>query len=119
MLKTMKPGAVIVDIAIDQGGCCETSHPTTHAEPTYVVDGIVHYCVANMPGAVARTSTFALNNATLPFAIALANKGWKKALQDDPHLRAGLNVHDGKLTCEPVAVAHGLPYTPVESVLAD
>ena len=119
MLKTMKPGAVIVDIAIDQGGCCETSHATTHAEPTYVVDGIVHYCVANMPGAVARTSTFALNNATLPFAIALANKGWKKALQDDPHLRAGLNVHDGKLTCEPVAVAHGLPYTPVESVLAD
>ena len=119
MLKTMKPGAVIVDIAIDQGGCCETSHATTHAEPTYVVDGIVHYCVANMPGAVARTSTFALNNATLPFAIALANKGWKKALQDDPHLRAGLNVHDGKLTCQPVAVAHGLRHTPVDEVLLD
>src|SRR6478609_12231058 len=96
MLKTMKPGAVIVDIAIDQGGCCETSKPTTHSHPTYVVDGIVHYCVANMPGAVARTSTFALNHATLPFTLALADKGWK-ALNDDPHLRAGLNVHDGKL----------------------
>ena len=118
MLKTMRPGAVIVDIAIDQGGCCETSKPTTHSHPTYVVDGIVHYCVANMPGAVARTSTFALNHATLPFALALADKGWVKALKDDPHLRAGLNVHDGKLTCEPVAAAHGLPYTPAESVLA-
>ena len=102
MLKTMRPGAVIVDIAIDQGGCCETSKPTTHSHPTYVVDGIVHYCVANMPGAVARTSTFALNHATLPFALALADKGWVKALKDDPaparrpqrarrqaHLRAG------------------------------
>jgi len=118
MLSTMRPGSVIVDIAIDQGGCCETSHATTHADPTYVVDGVVHYCVANMPGAVARTSTFALNNATLPFALALADKGWKQALSDDPHLRAGLNVHDGKLTCEPVAVAHGLAYTPAESVLA-
>ena len=117
MLKTMKPGAVIVDIAIDQGGCCETSRATTHADPTYVVDGVVHYCVANMPGAVARTSTFALNNATLPFALALADKGWKRALQADPHLRAGLNVHEGKLTCEPVAIAHGRPYTPAESVL--
>jgi alanine dehydrogenase len=117
MLKTMRPGAVIVDIAIDQGGCCETSKPTTHSHPTYVVDGIVHYCVANMPGAVARTSTFALNHATLPFALALADKGWVKALKDDPHLRAGLNVHDGKLTCEPVAAAHGLAYTPAESVL--
>ena len=117
MLKTMKPGAVIVDIAIDQGGCCETSKPTTHDNPTYVVDGVVHYCVANMPGAVARTSTFALNNATLPFAIALADKGWKQALNDDPHLRAGLNVHAGKLTCEPVATAHGLPWVSAESVL--
>jgi alanine dehydrogenase len=108
---------VIVDVAIDQGGCCETSHATTHSNPTYVVDGIVHYCVANMPGAVARTSTFALNHATLPFALALADKGWVKALKDDPHLRAGLNVHEGKLTCEPVAAAHGLAYTPAESVL--
>ncbi len=103
MLSTMKPGSVIVDVAIDQGGCCETSKPTTHSDPTYVVDGVVHYCVANMPGAVARTSTFALNNATLPFALALADKGWRQALKDDVHLRAGLNVHDGKVTCEPVA----------------
>ena len=117
MLSTMKPGAVIVDIAIDQGGCCETSKPTTHSNPTYVVDGVVHYCVANMPGAVARTSTFALNNATLPFALALADKGWRQALKDDVHLRNGLNVHDGKLTCQPVAEAHGLPYTPAETVL--
>jgi len=113
----MKTGAVIVDVAIDQGGCVETSHATTHADPTYVVDGVVHYCVANMPGAVARTSTFALNNATLPFALALANKGWKQALIDDAHLRDGLNVCAGKLTCEPVAQAHGLPYTRAESVL--
>jgi alanine dehydrogenase len=118
MLKTMKPGAVIVDVAIDQGGCCETSRATTHSHPTYVVDDIVHYCVANMPGAVARTSTFALNNATLPFALALADKGWRQALKDDIHLRAGLNVHDGKITCKPVAEAHGLGYTSAESVLA-
>jgi alanine dehydrogenase len=117
MLSTMRPGAVIVDVAIDQGGCCETSRPTTHSHPTYVVDGVVHYCVANMPGAVARTSTFALNHATLPFALALADKGWRDALADDPNLRAGLNVHDGKVTCEPVAAAHGLPYFPPESVL--
>ena len=96
MLRTMKPGAVIVDIAIDQGGCAETSKPTTHSHPTYVVDGVVHYCVANMPGAVARTSTFALNNATLPFTLALADKGWRKALADDAHLRAGLNVCEGQ-----------------------
>ena len=118
MLATMRPGAVIVDVAIDQGGCCETSRPTTHSNPTYVVDGIVHYCVANMPGAVARTSTFALNHATLPFTLALADKGWRKALADDPHLRAGLNVQDGKVTCEPVAAAHGLPFVSAESVLA-
>ncbi len=117
MLSTMRPGAVIVDVAIDQGGCCETSRPTTHSDPTYVVDGIVHYCVANMPGAVARTSTFALNHSTLPFALALADKGWRKALADDPYLRAGLNVHDGKVTCKPVASAHGLPYVPAESMI--
>jgi alanine dehydrogenase len=117
MLATMRPGSVIVDIAIDQGGCCETSKPTTHSDPTYVVDGVVHYCVANMPGAVARTSTFALNNATLPFALALADKGWRRALSEDAHLAAGLNVHEGLITCEPVAQAHGLAYTPVERVL--
>ena len=117
MLKTMKPGSVIVDVAIDQGGCVETSHATTHADPTYVVDGVVHYCVANMPGAVARTSTFALNSVTLPFTLALADKGWREALAQDPYLRDGLNVCEGKLTCEPVAEAHGLPYTSAESVL--
>jgi alanine dehydrogenase len=117
MLKTMKQGSVIVDVAIDQGGCAETSRPTTHAEPTYVVDGVVHYCVANMPGAVARTSTFALNNATLGGALALADKGWRKALTDDPHLRAGLNVALGKVTCQPVAQAHGMAWTPAEEVL--
>ena len=96
MVATMKPGSVIVDIAIDQGGCCETSRPTTHSDPTYVVDGVVHYCVTNMPGAVARTSTFALNNATLPFVLALADKGLKAAMAADSHLRAGLNVHAGR-----------------------
>ena len=91
----------MVDVAIDQGGCFETSHPTTHSDPTYVVDGVVHYCVANMPGGVPRTSTFALNNATLPFVLALADKGWRHALADDPHLRDGLNVAFGKVTCRP------------------
>ena len=114
MVKTMKPGSVIVDVAIDQGGCVETSKATTHSAPTYVVDGVVHYCVANMPGAVARTSTFALNNVTLPFAVALADKGWKKALGQDAHLRNGLNVCEGKVTCAPVAEAHGLPYVKAE-----
>jgi alanine dehydrogenase len=109
MVGRMKRGAVLVDVAIDQGGCFETSRPTTHDAPTYVVDGIVHYCVANMPGAVARTSAFALNNATLPFAIALADKGWKKALADDVHLRHGLNVCLGEVTYE--AVARTLGYT--------
>jgi alanine dehydrogenase len=119
MLATMKQGAVIVDVCIDQGGCCETSRPTTHSHPTYIVDGIVHYCVANMPGAVARTSTFALNNATLPFTLALADKGWKKALTEDPHLRAGLNIHGGLLTCQPVAEAHGMKWVPAEKVIGD
>ncbi|MDI5932281.1 alanine dehydrogenase [Halomonas kalidii] len=108
MLADMKPGSVLVDVAIDQGGCFETSHATTHAEPTYVVDGIVHYCVANMPGAVARTSTQALTNATMPFVMALADKGWKQALADDPHFAAGLNVHDGRITYAAVAEAFGL-----------
>ncbi|HEY1393377.1 MAG TPA: alanine dehydrogenase, partial [Methylibium sp.] len=103
MLSQMKPGAVIVDVAIDQGGCFETSRPTTHAEPTYVVDGVVHYCVANMPGAVPRTSTHALNNATLPFALQLADLGWRAALKRNPHLMAGLNVAGGKVTNKEVA----------------
>ena len=107
LVKKMKPGSVIVDVAIDQGGCFETSHATTHADPVYVVDGVTHYCVANMPGGVPRTSTFALNNATLPFVLALADKGWKQALADDPHLRNGLNVAFGKVTCQPVAEALG------------
>ena len=107
MVKSMKRGAVIVDVAIDQGGCCETSRPTTHDDPTYIVDGVIHYCVANMPGAVARTSTFALNNATLPFAITIANMGVKAALQSDENLMNGLNVRAGKLTYEAVATAQG------------
>ena len=118
-LARMKPGAVIVDVSIDQGGCFESSHATTHADPIYVLDGIVHYCVANMPGAVARTSTFALNNATLPFTLALAEKGWKKACAEDRHLRAGLQVHAGLLTHAAVAAAQGKAYTPAESVLAE
>ena len=116
MLKLMKPGSVLVDVSIDQGGCFETSHPTTHQAPTYSVDGIIHYCVANMPGGVARTSTFALTNATLPFALALANKGVTGALQDDPHLRNGLNVCRGMITHE--AVAHDLGYTYVAPLSA-
>jgi alanine dehydrogenase len=117
MISRMKPGAVVVDVAIDQGGCFETSHATTHADPTYVVDGVVHYCVANMPGAVARTSTFALNNATIGHAVALAGKGWQKALADDPHLRNGLNVCKGKVTYEAVARDLGYEYTPAEGLL--
>ncbi len=110
-------GSVLVDISIDQGGCFETSRPTTHAQPTYVEEGVVHYCVTNMPGAVARTSTQALNNATLPFAIALADKGVKQALADDPHLRAGLNVHRGAVTYQAVAEALELPFTSAEEAL--
>ncbi|MHA1544652.1 MAG: alanine dehydrogenase [Alphaproteobacteria bacterium] len=117
MLKSMKRGSVLVDVAIDQGGCFETSKATTHAEPIFNVDGIVHYCVANMPGAVARTSTFALNNATLPFAIALADKGYKKALLDDPHLLEGLNVYQGKITYEAVAQDQNLEYTPAAKAI--
>jgi alanine dehydrogenase len=117
MVSRMKPGAVVVDVAIDQGGCFETSRPTTHAEPTYVVDGVVHYCVANMPGAVARTSTFALNNATIGHALSLADKGWRQALRDNPHLAAGLNVAGGQVTCEPVARQLGHAYTPVAQLV--
>lgn len=109
MISRMKKGAVIVDVAIDQGGCVEGARATTHTDPVYIVDGIVHYCVANMPGAVARTSTFALNNATLPYALALANKGWKRALADDKNFRNGLNVANGKITHEAVAKALGQP----------
>ena len=112
MVKRMKPGAVLVDIAIDQGGCFETSRPTTHAAPTYVLDGVVHYCVTNMPGAVPRTSTFALTNATLPYVRALADLGWEKALARDPGFAKGLNVHSGKLTFEAVARDLGLPFHP-------
>lgn len=117
LISRMKKGAVVVDVAIDQGGCFETSHATTHAEPTYVVDGVIHYCVANMPGAVARTSTFALNNATVGHAIALASKGWKQALRDDVHLRNGLNVCEGKVTYEAVARDLGYTYVAADSVL--
>jgi alanine dehydrogenase len=117
MVARMKPGSVIVDVAIDQGGSTETSRPTTHAEPTYVVDGVVHYMVANMPGAVPRTSTYALANATLPFALALADKGWRRALADDPHLKNGLNVAAGKITHRAVARALNLPYTPADAVI--
>jgi alanine dehydrogenase len=116
-LATMKPGAAIVDVAIDQGGCFETSRATTHQDPIYAVDGIMHYCVANMPGAVARTSTLALGNATLPFLLALAGKGWARACTDDIHLRRGLNVHAGALTYAAVGTALGLPSVTAESVL--
>lgn len=117
LLARMKRGAALVDVSIDQGGCFETSRPTTHADPTYVADGVVHYCVANMPGAVPRTSTYALGNATLPFVLALADAGWKKALAADPHLREGLNLARGKVTHPAVAQALGLEYTPPESLL--
>ena len=114
MLKIMQPGTVLVDVAIDQGGCFETSRPTTHSEPVYTVDGIVHYAVANIPGAVPNTSTTALTNATLRYAIALADKGWKKACKDDPALYRGLNIVNGKVTFKAVADVFGLEYEPVE-----
>ena len=112
MLKHMRPGAVIVDVAVDQGGCCETSRPTTHSDPVYVVDGIIHYCVANMPGAYARTSTFALTNATFPYAQQIADKGWLQAARENPEIAKGLNVIRGHVTHQPVALAHHLPYVP-------
>ena len=117
MISRMKPGAVVVDVAIDQGGCFETSRPTTHTDPTFIVDNVVHYCVANMPGAVARTSTFALTNATIGHALAIADKGWRRALSNDPHLRAGLNVCEGNVTYKAVARDLGLAYVPAESLL--
>ncbi len=117
-LATMQPGAVLVDVAIDQGGCFQTSRPTTHQDPIYEVDGVIHYCVANMPGAVARTSTQALGNATLPFVLALADKGWRQAVADDPHLRAGLSTHEGRLTSLPVGTALGIGAITPEQALA-
>ena len=118
LIRQMKPGSVVVDVAIDQGGCFETSRPTTHDDPTYVVDGVIHYCVANMPGGVPRTSAQALNNATLPFVLALADKGWRRALGEDPHLRAGLNVHDGRVTHPAVAEALGEDFVAPERAMA-
>ena len=118
-IRQMRPGSVAVDVAIDQGGCFETSRPTTHAEPTYLVDDVVHYCVANMPGAVPHTSTFALNNVTQPFVMALAGKGGKQALLDDPHLRDGLNVYRGKVTCKEVAHDLDYDYVPAEEALKE
>jgi len=117
MLKSMKKGAVLVDVAIDQGGCFETSKPTTHSDPIYTVDGVVHYCVANMPGAVAKTSTLALTNATLPYAVEIANKGWKRAMEENSEIRLGANVVKGKITYKAVAEAFGLEYTPIEELL--
>ena len=117
MLKKMKKGAVLVDVAIDQGGCFETSRPTTHSDPTYTVDGVVHYCVANMPGAVSKTSTLALTNATLPYAVEIANQGWIKASKENPEIRSGVNIVKGKITYEGVANAFNLPYTPIDSFL--
>lgn len=117
MLKTMKPGSVLVDVAIDQGGCFETSRATTHGDPIYVVDGVVHYCVANMPGAVPRTSTMALTNATLSYALKIANKGWKKAMQESNEIKAGANVIDGNITYKAVAEAFDLEYTPIDTLL--
>ncbi len=116
-VKAMKPGSVIVDVAIDQGGCAETSRPTSHSHPTYVIDDIVHYCVANMPGAVPRTSTFALSTATTSFVLTLADKGWRRALDEDPHLRHGLNVHAGRVTYRAVADALQLRYTPADQAI--
>ena len=118
MLKTRHKGAVIVDVAVDQGGCIETTRPTTHSNPTFYVEEVLHYCVANMPGAVPRTSTFALTNATLPFAIRLANHGFRDAVALDPHLRNGINTYRGKITCQGVAESQGLPYSPIDEELA-
>jgi alanine dehydrogenase len=117
LLGSMKKGAVLVDVAIDQGGCFETSKPTTHGDPIYTVDGVVHYCVANMPGAVPRTSTMALTNATLPYAVEIANKGWKKAFMENPEIKRGANVIQGKITYKGVAEAFDLEYTPIDNLL--
>jgi alanine dehydrogenase len=117
MVRRMTPGSVIVDVAIDQGGCIETSRPTTHADPVYVEEGVVHYCVTNMPGAVPRTSTYALTNATLPYALTFANLGFVEAVKRDPALARGVNVYAGHVTCEGVATAHGLTYRPLEMLL--
>jgi alanine dehydrogenase len=118
MLKKVPNGAVIVDVAVDQGGCIETTHPTTHSDPTYYVEGVLHYCVANMPGAVPRTSTFALTNATLPYTLKLANKGFLDAVTSDAGLKEGVNTYAGKLTYEAVAQAQGLEYTPLDQMLS-
>jgi len=115
MVKTMKPGSVIADVAVDQGGCVETTHPTTHSDPIYIVDGVIHYCVTNMPGIVPQTSTVALSNATLPYALKLANLGYREALRSDEALRKGLNVFDGKVTNKFVAASLGLEYAPFSS----
>ena len=117
LVKAMKRGSVIVDVAIDQGGCVETSRPTTHDDPTFVIDGVIHYCVANMPGGVPRTSTYALNNVTLPHVLTLANEGWRQALRHDAHLRDGLNVHAGQITCQEVADSLGYPYVAAKDLL--
>jgi alanine dehydrogenase len=117
LISVMKKGSVVVDVAVDQGGCCETTKPTTHSDPIYVVDDVIHYCVANMPGAVARTSTFALTNSTLRYALELADKGFLRAITENRHLAAGVNTHNGKLTYEAVAQSQGKPYTPLEKAL--
>ena len=118
MVRNMKPGSVLVDVAIDQGGCMETSRPTTHSDPTYIVDEVIHYCVTNMPGMVSRTSSMALNNVTLPFTINLANKGYVKALKDDPHFAGGLNIHKGEVTYRAVADAQDIPYRKTSDILS-
>ena len=117
LVARMKPGSVLVDISIDQGGCFESSRPTTHDDPTYPVEGSLFYCVANMPGAVPYTSTYALTNVTLPYALEIADHGWQQSLRRDPALALGLNVHEGQITNEPVAEAHGLPSVPLDEVL--
>jgi alanine dehydrogenase len=117
MLKTMKKGSVLVDVSIDQGGCFETSKETTHKAPIYKIDGIIHYAVSNMPGALPRTSTLALNNATLPYAVEIADKGWKKAMKENPEIKAGANVVEGKVTYKGVAEAFGLKYEPIKKLL--
>jgi alanine dehydrogenase len=117
MLKELKPGTVLIDVAVDQGGCIESCHPTTHDNPTYIIDGIVHYCVANMPGAVPFTSTLALTNVTLPYIIQLANKGWKKACKENEELKRGLNVVENKIVYKPVAETFKMEYTDAEKLL--